>query len=95
MNYAQMKVREYDISQSQANVRENDQFQVHRANLKSQEGDNQDSYGQKEQEAPVKSVADLGFMTEVDTDFRPPTKTRDDSQISDRAGSTTKMSDLE
>ena len=34
-------------------------------------------------------------MTEVDTDYRPPKKAQDESQITDRAGSTTKMSDQE
>ena len=47
------------------------------------------------QEAPVKSAADLGFMTEVDAEYTRPPKTRDESQLTDRAGSTTRMSDLE
>ena len=34
-------------------------------------------------------------MTEVDTDYRPAAKTQDESQITDRAGSTTKMSEGE
>ena len=56
-------------------MRESNKFKVNGTNLKSEEGDAKEAY----QEAPVKSAADLGFMTEVDTDFRPKTKTRDDS----------------
>ena len=46
-------------------------------------------------EQPVKSAADLGFMTEVDAEYNRPAKTRDESQLTDRAGSTTRMSDVE
>ena len=34
-------------------------------------------------------------MTEVDAEYNRPTKTRDESQLTDRAGSTTRMSDVE
>ena len=78
------------VSQSQTHVQ--DAFEVERNNLKSGETD---VYGDsKTFEQPVKSAADLGFMTEVDAEYIP-AKTRDDSSFHDNAGTTTRMSDME
>ena len=72
-----MKMRDAGVSQSQVHVRE---VPVEPENV-------------QEFEEPVKSAKDLGFMTEVDTDFRPVKNEEDITD--DRAGSTTKMSEGE
>ena len=76
MNYQQTRLRDTAVTQSQVHVRE---VPVEPENI-------------QEFEEPVKSAKDLGFMTEVDTDFRP---MKNDEEITDRAGSTTKMSEGE
>ena len=92
MNYKQMQLREREVvSQSQHHLKE-DEFAAGRGNLKSQ-----DAYGknneQEFEQQPVKSAADLGFMTEVDVDYPKAPKTRDETD--ELAGTTTRMSDGE